>query len=135
MVNWLKLFQEISKEIRKEVKPFLGSEKAREVVGRGAGGDATKYIDTLSEDVVIRMLEAQGISCILISEECGTKKICEGGCDYVVLDSIDGTTNATRNIPFVSTSIAHAKGSSLLDVDVALVKDISQDLNLSLIHI
>ena len=129
MTNWLELFQETAEEICKEVKPILGSEKAREITGIGAGGDITKYIDLLAEAIVIRNLEAKNASCTLISEECGVRKIGKCCSDYVVLDSIDGTTNATRNIPFVSTSIAHATSGFLNDVDVALVKDLYNGIN------
>lgn len=124
MVDWLNLFKEFADEVYREVKPILGSEKAREAMGRGAGGDVTKYIDFMAEDIAVRTLEAKSASCTLISEECGVKKIGRGGGDYVVLDSIDGTTNATRSIPFFSTSIAHATGSFLKDIDVGLVKDL-----------
>ena len=124
MVEWLKLFQEISEEICQKVKPILGSEKAREAMGRGAGGDIMKYIDFLAEDLVVKALETRGASCILISEECGVRKIGGSDRDYVVIDSIDGTTNATRNIPFASTSIAHASSGFLKGIDVALVKDL-----------
>ena len=128
MTDWLSLFQEISKEIYSKVKPFFGSEKAKEAIGRGAGGDLTKFIDLLAEEIVIEHLEARDISCILISEECGMRKIGKGEENYVVLDSIDGTTNATRNIPFVSTSIAHASHCYLNTVDVGLVKDLYQNI-------
>ena len=134
MVDWLKLFQEIADEIRQDVKPFFGSEKAREDMGRGAGGDTTKYVDFLAEEIVVRTLEAGEVPCTLISEECGTRRIGRGGADYVVLDGIDGTTNSTRNIPFVSTSIARSTGNRLGDVDVALVKDLYRDLDYTAIR-
>ncbi|MFH0896604.1 MAG: inositol monophosphatase family protein [Candidatus Bathyarchaeota archaeon] len=124
MIDWLSLFQEASERIRQEVKPIFGSEKARESAGRGAGGDISKYIDLLAEEIVVKILEAEDISCVLISEECGMRKIGKGSGGYVVLDSIDGTTNATRSIPFVSTSIAHAEHEYLNSVDVALVRDL-----------
>lgn len=124
MTDWLRLFQEISEKIYLEVKPIFGSEKAREVMGRGAGGDISKYVDLLAEEIVVKALEAEDISCILISEECGMRKIGKGSGSYVVLDSIDGTTNATRSIPFVSTSLAHAAHGHLNAVDVALVRDL-----------
>jgi len=129
MTDWLKIFQEAAEEIEKKIKPFLGSEKAKTTAGMGAGGDKTKYIDLLAEGTVIKILEAHNISCTLISEECGVKKIGNSREDYVVLDSIDGTTNATRSIPFFSTSLAHAKSGFLKDIDVALVRDLNNDHN------
>lgn len=133
MVNWLCLFQKIAREIYRAAEPLLGTEQANKRMSYGAGGDITKYIDSLAEKIVIHGLQAEQVSCILISEECGKMKIGAGTNDFVVLDSIDGTTNATRGIPFVSTSIAHAAGSHLRDVDVALVKDLNQGIEFSAI--
>lgn len=133
MTDWLRLFQEIADEIRREAQPLFGSEKAAEAMGRGAGGDVSKYVDTLAENIVVKTLEAEKIPCMLITEESGKLKISGGGESYVVLDSIDGTTNATRDIPFVSTCLAHATGSRLSDVDVGLVKDLYQNVNFTAI--
>ena len=121
MVDWLKLFQEIADKIQREARPLFGSEKAAESMGRGAGGDISKYVDTLAEDIVVKTLEAEKISCTLITEESGKLEIGGGGESHVVIDSIDGTTNAIRGIPFVATCLAHASGSRLSDVDVGLV--------------
>jgi myo-inositol-1(or 4)-monophosphatase len=61
-----------------------------------------------------------------VSEEKGTQQICEaGGHDYVVLDAIDGTTNTLHRIPFSATSIAHANGTMLHDVDIALIMELN----------
>ncbi|MFH0749143.1 MAG: inositol monophosphatase family protein [Candidatus Bathyarchaeota archaeon] len=131
MTNWLNIFREASEEIRRKVKPLLGSEKAGHPMGRGAGGDITKYIDLVAEEIVVKILEEKDTSCTLISEEAGVKKIGQDCEDYVILDSIDGTTNATRSIPFVATSIAHATGNQLTDVDVALIRDLYHNVTFS----
>jgi fructose-1,6-bisphosphatase/inositol monophosphatase family enzyme len=124
MVDWLNLFMDTATAIRKEVRPMLGTAQARESHGRGAGGDVAHSVDIAAEDIVIRRLEKERIPCVLISEEIGTRPINGGGPDHVVLDPVDGTTNALRYIPFSSTSIAHATGSWLRDVDVGLVMDL-----------
>lgn len=124
MIDWLKLFKEITSQIQLKTKPLFGSQKAREEIGKNVGGDTSKYIDIIAEDIVVQTLEDKKINCTLISEECGIRNINNGGEDYIILDAIDGTTNTTRNIPFASTSIAHSRGRRLNDVDVALVKDL-----------
>jgi len=124
MMDWLSLFTEMATAIRKEVRPLFGTAKAQETRGRGAGGDVAHSVDTAAEDVVIGRLESEHIPCILVSEEAGTRRINGGGTDHVVLDPIDGTTNAVRYIPFSSTSMAHATGPLLRDVDVGLVMDL-----------
>lgn len=125
MVDWLKLFQEAATEIRREAQPLFGSAKAKERLGRGAGGDVTRFVDSLAESIVLRTLIDNNIPCILVSEESGTQQIHGGGEDYVVLDAIDGTTNVLLRLPFSATSIAHATGPTLEDVDVGLVVDLN----------
>lgn len=126
IVDWIRLFGNAAAEIRRETRPLFGSEKAKQEQGRGAGGDVTRFIDALAESIVIRTLQDNHASCVLVSEEKGTQQICEAeGDDYVVLDAIDGTTNALHRIPFSATSIAHAKGNMLRDVDVALIMELN----------
>jgi len=131
MVNWLRLFQAISKEVYNEVNSFFGTTQAMKIVGRGAGGDMTTQIDKLAEEIVIKFLERECIPCILVSEECGSKVIGKNHEDYVILDGIDGTTNAVRGIPFTSISIAHATDPYLHAVDVGLVMDLSKGITFS----
>ena len=126
IVDWIRLFGDAAAEIRRETQPLFGSEKAKQAQGRGAGGDVTRFIDALAESIVIRTLQENHVSCILVSEEKGTQQICEaGGHNYVVLDAIDGTTNALHRIPFSATSIAHANGTMLHDVDIALIMELN----------
>lgn len=126
MVDWQRLFQDTATEIRQEVQPLFGSAKAKEEQGRGAGGNITRFIDALAESIVVRTLQDNDVSCTLISEEKGTHRIGDGGGnDYVILDAIDGTTNALHRIPFSATSIAHASGHLLKDVDFGLVMELN----------
>ncbi len=131
MIKWLSVFQAISKEVYNEVSSMLGSNQAKKIVGRGAGGDMTMHIDKRAEEIVINFLERKNISCILVSEECGIKIIGENPKDYVVLDGIDGTSNAVRGIPFTSISIAHATRPYLQEVDVGLVMDLYKGITFS----
>jgi myo-inositol-1(or 4)-monophosphatase len=96
----------------------------REVVKRGAGGDLTKRIDKVAEDAAVSYLESAGFRGSLLSEELGVKRF--GGEEYplVVLDPVDGTTNATRGIALYSISAAIALGPRLSDVESAVVMEI-----------
>ena len=128
MVDWLRLFECAAGEIRERVKPLFGSEEGGKSFGRGAGGDVSKKIDLLAEEVVIKTLEDSGVSCVLVSEECGVKRIgVEESSGYVVMDGIDGTTNAVHGLPFAATSLAFSKGPCLKDVRLGLVMDFSMD--------
>lgn len=85
-------------------------------------------IDVLAEEIVLKVLEDRGVSCVLVSEECGIKKLGEGeSIGYVIIDGIDGTTNAVQGLPFVATSLAFAEGPHLKDVKMGLVMDFSRD--------
>ena len=129
MVDWLRLFECAAWEIRERVKPLFGSEEGGKSFGRGAGGDVSKKIDLLAEEIVIKTLEDGGVSCALVSEECGVKRLgVEESSGYVVMDGIDGTTNAVHGLPFVATSLAFAKGPRLKDVRYGLVMDFSRDV-------
>ncbi|MEJ5291982.1 MAG: inositol monophosphatase family protein [Candidatus Methanosuratincola sp.] len=96
----------------------------REVVQRGASGDLTKRIDKVAEDAAVSYLLSAGFNGSILSEELGLQRL--GGYDYplVVLDPVDGTTNATRGISLYSFSVALARGPRLSDVDSAVVMEI-----------
>jgi myo-inositol-1(or 4)-monophosphatase len=128
VVDWLRLFECAAEEIRERVKPLFGSEEGGKSFGRGAGGDVSKKIDLLAEEIVIKTLEGRGVSCILVSEECGVKKLgVEESSGYVVMDGIDGTTNAVHGLPFAATSLAFSKDPCLKDVQIGLIMDFSSD--------
>lgn len=95
-----------------------------EVVQRGASGDLTKRIDKVAEDAAVSYLLSAGFGGSILSEELGLKRL--GSMDYplVVLDPVDGTTNATRGISLYSISAALAQGPRLSDVKSAAVMEI-----------
>jgi len=115
---------EAATTIKEKTKTMFRSAQSGGMGEIGAGGDITHPIDTMAEEIVIRRLQDERIPCVLVSEEAGTRPLNGGGDDYVVLDPIDGTTNAVRHIPFYSTSIAHATGPHLSNVDAGLVMDL-----------
>jgi myo-inositol-1(or 4)-monophosphatase len=95
------------------------------VVGAGVGGDDTTAIDAAAEAAVVRRLEelhAAGHEFALVSEELGERAF-GGGPTRVVLDPIDGSLNAKRNIPFFSLSLAVADGPAMGDVFFGFVHD------------
>lgn len=121
-MNWLDILEKSVNEVYKAVNPLLGTVESRETVGIGASGDITRRIDALAEEVIIRYLDENGISCIFIGEECGRRKIGKNPEAYLVVDSIDGTTNAIRGINFSSTSIAMSPTNRLSGIEAAVIK-------------
>jgi len=95
--------EKIADSIQESIKKVVGTEKGGNIVGIGADGKPTKFIDYIAESAALETLEGEDIC--LISEESGTIKI--GDPEFsLILDPIDGTYNAVKDIPFYSTSIA-----------------------------
>ncbi|NIR87066.1 inositol monophosphatase, partial [Candidatus Bathyarchaeota archaeon] len=116
-MKWLDVLQECSQKIRREVLPLFGTNEANIEFGKGAGGDTMKKIDIAAENALIQTLQNRKVSCTLISEETGTKKIGpKPDSFYLTTDPLDGTTNAIRGLPFIATSIAVSKTPNLKDV-------------------
>src|SRR3954447_6587447 len=88
------------------------AERMRETGSRGEGGDRTLIIDADAEAAVVAELERlhdEGARFTLVSEELGARDF--GSPDVlVVVDPIDGSTNAKRGLPPHSISIAAAAG-------------------------
>lgn len=86
----------------------------------GADGTPTKRIDELAEQALMKLLdETKGLD--LLSEEAG--HIARGGDRVLVVDPIDGTTNAVRGIPFYCVSLAIGT-RTLSDVECGLVMNL-----------
>lgn len=92
-----------------------------EVVGRGADGGPSTRIDRIAEAAVLRVLEYEGATIDVLSEEAGL--VDRGGDRVLVLDPIDGTHNALRGIPAFSVSLAIGR-ERLSDVEEGLVRDL-----------
>jgi myo-inositol-1(or 4)-monophosphatase len=124
-VGWLSLLDACSQRIRRRVLELFGSAEARVALGLGAGGDVMKKIDAVAEEALIETLQDHGVSCTLVSEEAGVRKIGSQPSEfYLTADPVDGTTNAVRGLPFMATSLAVSSAPYLRDVNVALVTDL-----------
>jgi myo-inositol-1(or 4)-monophosphatase len=101
------------------------AERVRETGTRGEGGDRTLLIDEAAEQVVFAELDklhAGGARFTAISEERGVVDF--GSPDLlVVIDPIDGSTNAKRGLPHYALSVAVAFGETMDDVVFGFVQD------------
>jgi myo-inositol-1(or 4)-monophosphatase len=102
-----------------------GDDPTRMTGTRGKGGDQTLVIDAEAEDAVFSQLDAlhaDGARFTAISEERGEV---DYGSDevLVIIDPIDGSTNAKRGLPHHSLSIAVAEGPTMADVVFGYVYD------------
>jgi myo-inositol-1(or 4)-monophosphatase len=95
----------------------------------GGGGDNTLVIDEAAEDAVFAELErlhAEGHRFCAVSEERGTVSF--GDPDVrVVIDPIDGSTNAKRGLTHHALSIAVADGPTMADVAFGYVLDLGPE--------
>ncbi|MEM2888143.1 MAG: inositol monophosphatase family protein [Candidatus Bathyarchaeia archaeon] len=123
-INDLSCLKEIANNVRLAVMPLIGTFESRKVLGRGFGGDRTLLIDEVAENSITKFLEENGLSCIFIGEERGVKKFGEKPTHYMIVDAVDGTTNATRGVSFVSTSLAVSPTNDLGSIEVALVMNL-----------
>jgi myo-inositol-1(or 4)-monophosphatase len=99
--------------------------RSAETGTRGAGGDRTLVLDSSAEDVVFAELEAmhtRGCAFTAISEERGERGFGDGPV-RVIVDPIDGSTNAKREASHYALSIAVADGDTMADVLFGFVHD------------
>ncbi len=113
--------------VDESVRGYVGTERGREWLTVGAGGDRTAMIDRVAEDAVIahcEALAAQGLRFLLRSEELGDR---EFGAQQPVLlvDPVDGSINAKQGLPYHCTSLALLDGETFGDTVAGVVRDLS----------
>ena len=125
----LKLLEQIVKEVKSKVKPLIGRVEAWKIVGVGAGGDQTRYIDLVAEQTVFDFLKTNNISCFVVSEESGFRKVLDGNPNlYFIVDSLDGTYNALHGVPFNAISLAVANQLKLSAIRLGVVASLTDDM-------
>lgn len=101
------------------------AERAVETGTRGSGGDRTLVLDRSAEEIVVAELDAihgQGYTFSAISEERGEIDFGDGRV-RVIVDPIDGSTNAKRDALHYALSVAVADGDTMADVAFGFVHD------------
>lgn len=123
--DWLPIFSAIAAEVRAAVTPLAGTAAGRAVVGSGAGGDQTVYLDQVAEQIVVRHLEQayrSGFRFRLISEELGERDF--GGPGLVLADPVDGSFNAKMGLPYYAVVLAATDGDQIRDVKLGYVQNL-----------
>ncbi len=153
---WRNIAIKMMEQVEKAIFPLIGKSEAGTIVQIGADGTPSKLIDLIAEDEVIEVLKETKKPIILISEEIGTIKI-NYDEDYLdieklrnnahkninldefystdesqiifLVDPLDGTSNAVKNIPSFGISIAIAEHNpgdglpSLQNVEMGFIKN------------
>ena len=100
----------------------------------GAGGDVSSKLDLFAEEIFVKYLSPFGQieseeSGLIINEALGE------GVDKIIIDPIDGSSNALSLFPFYGTSVARINAQGILDAamvcnlangDIFLKSDISE---------
>jgi len=119
----LEILYRISVAVQQVVRDAEGSPHRADVVAMGADGSPTEELDRLAETEILKSLDAEGVDWNLLSEEIG--HVSRGGQDTLVVDPIDGTANALRNLPFSTVSLALGR-RDLAGIDVGLIRDLQR---------
>jgi myo-inositol-1(or 4)-monophosphatase len=133
----LDILIESSKNVYSEIKDLLGTSEGASKISLGAGGDISRKIDIVAETAVLNTIKSSGFSPVIIGEECGIVNLNKSypssspssssnnnDNGFVIMDAVDGTTNAIRGIPFSCCSLAFANEFKLSSVTDAVVLDL-----------
>lgn len=115
------LLYKIADHVEIVVKKDWYSDRGKEIY-IGADGTPTSHIDKMAEDAILETIKEEGIKINILSEECGF--IDNHGEKTLVIDPVDGTYNAIRNIPFYAVSLAIGT-DRLSNVEYALVRNLA----------
>ncbi|MEO5576363.1 MAG: inositol monophosphatase family protein [Gaiellaceae bacterium] len=123
MKPWLDVCREAVGDIKAVLIELPTRIEREPVLQIGEGGDDTTAIDAAAETAVVHRLEQLDEHFTLVSEELGERVFGSGEPWRVVVDPIDGSLNAKRDIPFFSLSLAVADGPTMADVVFGYVYD------------
>ena len=111
MTQFIKACIKANEEISSAIKEgFDASWFEKTVVG--AGGDVSSKLDLFAEEIFVKHLGTFGE---IESEESG---IIGSGEEKIIIDPIDGSSNALSLFPFYGTSVAKVNAQGILDTAV-----------------
>jgi myo-inositol-1(or 4)-monophosphatase len=127
--DWLGLCRHAAHAAREAVAGLEGTAERSVQFGEGEGGDTTLAVDRAAEDAVFSVFDSLGAPLVVVSEERGEVSLNggsegDGSVRVVVVDPVDGSMNAKRDLPFACVSLAVASGSSMADVEVGFVAEL-----------
>lgn len=120
----IKILEEAAKKVYDNVKHLPGTKESAGDFGIGAGGDTSRRIDILAEKTVLDYLKEINFSGTVLGEECGRVELSKNPNGFIIMDAVDGSTNAVRGIPFSCCSLAFATNDKLSSVTDAVIIDL-----------
>ena len=122
----VEILSTVSKLVYENVKDLAGTKEAiAGDFGRGAGGDISRNIDIIAEKTVVDYLRKINFECVVLGEECGRVELSTNPKGFVIMDAIDGTTNAVRGLPIFCCSLAFATDEKLSSITDAAITNLS----------
>ncbi len=115
----LNILKECANSVYDNTRNIIGTIEGQQKFGLGAGGDTSTKIDLVAEKSVLEVLKKNSFFPNIVGEECCFIKGNDSG--LIVLDGIDGTTNANCGLPFYCCSIAYSPNNYLDSITDAVV--------------
>lgn len=123
----IEILIEIAKEMREVIASFIEkNEDYGEMIAQRPK-DITRKMDMEAEIALDNALLKRGLSARIISEELGDRITGKHPDFMLVVDPIDGSTNATCGIPYFCTSLAYTEKidrATFDDISMAVICDI-----------
>ena len=116
----LDILRDIADAVVKAVGLIPGPELGKDIE-MGADGTPTSEVDKVAENTVLDYIVRNNVPLNVLSEEIGY--VDNGFEDTLVLDPIDGTSNAIAGVPMYTVSMAVGK-SRLSDVRYAYLRNV-----------
>lgn len=110
----LRLFADVLLASMEEIQKSLDYKK----VARKKNGEVAYQADVQVERIIVHELRQQGFEGSVLAEEGGTYG---SGTEKILLDPLDGSTNAVLGFPLFAILLAYSTGAHLSDVEGALV--------------
>ncbi len=110
----------IADAVQEAVNKIPNSKCRGEEVCMGADGTPTSEIDKVAENAALMYIQLNNIPVNVLSEEIGY--VDNGAEETLVMDPIDGTSNAIAGVPYYTISLAVGK-SKLSDIRLGYLRN------------
>ncbi len=122
-MNYLTVLIELFDAAERVAEQLRLSGEAAQPLTRGSFGDLTYRIDKEVETAIIKVVKKHLPDSLIISEEAGLIGDINGS-PLVLIDPVDGSTNASHSVPLYSSAVTIVDGYRFRDVAAAGVVDI-----------
>jgi len=111
----------IADAVEEAIKKIPNSKERGVDLGMGADGTSTSQIDKIAENTVLDYIQRNNVILNVLSEEIGY--VDNGAEETLVLDPIDGTSNAIAGVPLFTISMAVGT-KALSDIHTAYLRNL-----------